>query len=100
MIQNGFRLKFDVGAGAFGHHDAGREDHVAASDCHNLALGPINPFDLQTRLHWMEEELRCTDSELALPEQEAFWNAARVEDVRRVAWMSRRSAPEYCGFLE
>jgi Protein of unknown function/Domain of unknown function (DUF1835) len=80
--------------------DAGREDRVACHCDDNLALGPINPFDLQVRLHWKEEELRCTDSELVLPEQEAFWNAALVKDVRRVAWMSRRSAPEYCGFLE
>jgi hypothetical protein len=78
---------------------AGREDHVTCL-FDNLALGPINPFDLQARLRWKEEELRCTDSELVLPEQEAFWKAALVEDVRRVVWMSRRSAPEYCGFLE
>ena len=79
--------------------DAGREDRVA---CHfdNLALGPIDPPDLQTRLHWMEEELRCTGWEWVHAEEEAFWKAALVEDVRRVAWMSRRSAPEYCGFLE
>jgi hypothetical protein len=29
-----------------------------------------------------------------------FWKAAVVENVRKVAWMSRRSAVEYCGFLE
>jgi len=79
--------------------DAGREDHVA---CHfdNLALGPINPPDPQTRLHWMEEELRYTGWEWVFAEEEAFWKAALVEDVRRVAWISRRSATEYCGFLE
>lgn len=33
--------------------DVGREDHVT---CHfdNLALGPLNPPDPQTRLFWME----------------------------------------------
>jgi len=79
--------------------DAGREDHVA---CHfdNLALGPINPPDPQTRLHWMEEELRYTGWEWVFAKEEAFWKAALVEDVRRVAWISRRSATEYCGFLE
>ena len=79
--------------------DAGREDHVT---CHfdNLALGPINPPDPQTRLHWMEEELRYTGWEWVFAEEEAFWKAALVEDVRRVAWISRRSATEYCGFLE
>jgi len=79
--------------------DAGREDHVI---CHfdNLALGPINPPDPQTRLHWMEEELHYTGWEWVFAEEEAFWKAALVEDVRRVAWISRRSATEYCGFLE
>jgi len=79
--------------------DAGREDHVT---CHfdNLALGPINPPDPQTRLHWMEEELRYTGWEWVSAEEEAFWKAALVEDVRRIAWISRRSATEYCGFLE
>jgi hypothetical protein len=47
----------------------------------------------------MEEELRCTGGEWVHAEEEAFWKAALSEDVRRVAWMSRRSAPEYCGFL-
>jgi hypothetical protein len=31
---------------------------------------------------------------------EALWKAALIEDVRRVAWVSRRSASEYSGFLE
>jgi hypothetical protein len=80
--------------------DAGRKDRVACY-VENLALGPINPPDLQMRQHWMEEELRCKDlSELETAEADAFWKAARAEDVRRVAWMSRRSASEYCGFLE
>jgi hypothetical protein len=80
-------------------HDAGRRDRVV-SNFDNLALGPINPPDLQTRLYWMEEELRCTGWEWVYAEEKAFWNAALAEDVHRVAWMSRRSAPEYCGFLE
>ena len=80
--------------------DAGRKDRVACY-VENLALGPINPPDLQMRQHWMEEELRCKDlSELETAEADAFWKAALAEDVRRVAWVSRRSAPEYCGFLE
>jgi len=48
----------------------------------------------------MEEELRYTGWEWVFAEDEAFWKAALAEDVRRIAWMSRRSAPEYCGFLE
>jgi hypothetical protein len=81
--------------------DAGREDRVA---CYfdNLALGPINPPELQVRQQWMEEELRRKDEESAWApaEADAFWKASLAEDVRRVAWMSRMSSSEYCGFLE
>jgi hypothetical protein len=85
--------------------DAGREDRVAGH-FDNLALGPINPPDLPTRLRWMDEELRTgwewryAETEWGSAEAEAFWPAALAGDVRRVAWLSRRSAPEYCGFLE
>jgi hypothetical protein len=84
--------------------DAGRKDRVAGY-FDNLALGPINPPDPQTRLHWMLEELRTgwerrEEEWWHAKEEEAFWKAALAEDVRRVAWVSRRSAPEYCGFLE
>jgi hypothetical protein len=78
---------------------ASRRDRVV-STFDNLALGPINAPGLQTRLHWMEEELRLTGWECVFAEEEAFWRAALAEDGRRVAWMSRRAASEYCGFLE
>jgi hypothetical protein len=39
-------------------------------------------------------------NEDCFPDDAAFWNEALREDVRKVAWMSRRSAPEYCAFLE
>ena len=80
-------------------YNVGLADRVV-SNFDNLALGPVNPPDLQTRLHWMEEELRFTGWEWVFAKEEAFWKAALVEDIRRVGWMSRRSAPEYCGFLE
>ncbi len=70
--------------------------------CHfdNLALGPIKPLDPKVRLEWIENELGCTDLEEVLPDPESFWSEALRENVRKVVWMSRRSAPEYCGFLE
>ena len=80
-------------------HDARRTDGVV-SNLDNLALGPINPPDPETRILWMEEELRYTGWEWVFAEDEAFWKAALTKDVRRVAWISRRSATEYCGFLE
>jgi hypothetical protein len=49
----------------------------------------------------MKQELRCKDlSELETADADAFWKASLAEDVRRVTWTSRRSAVEYCGFLE
>jgi hypothetical protein len=76
---------------------AGREDRVV---CHhdNLALGPIDPPDHSTRSAWMDREF--SGFEEVLPDSAVFWREALREDVRKVAWMSRRSAPEYCAFLE
>jgi hypothetical protein len=78
--------------------DAGREDLVV---CYfeNLSLGPIDPPDPHVRLEWFEQEFACRD-ECGIPNNEAFWRDALNENVRKVAWLSRRSAPEYCGFLE
>jgi uncharacterized protein DUF3658/uncharacterized protein DUF1835 len=78
---------------------AHRPDRVACQ-FDNLALGPINPPDHRERLAWMEHELRWSGLEDVLPAPEAFWDEALSEDVRKVAWLSRRSAPEYCAFLE
>jgi uncharacterized protein DUF3658 len=79
---------------------AGREDRIA---CHrnNLAIGPIDPPDLRARQVWCDRELPVVEpNEERFPDDEAFWNEALREHVRKVAWMSRRSAPEYCAFLE
>ena len=80
--------------------EAGREDRVV---CHqdNLALGPIDPSGPQLRSAWMDRELPpAYPSEEGFPDDTAFWKEALREDIRKVAWISRRSAPEYCGFLE
>jgi hypothetical protein len=79
---------------------AGREDRVV---CHedNLALGPIDPPEPQARAAWTARELPpAYSSEECFPDETIFWREALRGDVRKVAWMSRRSAPEYCGFLE
>jgi hypothetical protein len=79
-------------------HDAGREDRFT---CYfdNLSLGPINPPDPHVRLKWFEQEFACKDG-CDFPNDEGFWGDALNENVRKVAWLSRRSAPEYAGFLE
>jgi Protein of unknown function/Domain of unknown function (DUF1835) len=79
---------------------AGREDRVV---CHqgNLALGPIDPPEPHVRSAWMDRELPPAETSAeCFPDDSAFWKEALRDDVRKVAWMSRRSAPEYCGFLE
>jgi hypothetical protein len=79
---------------------AGRQDRVV---CHqdNLAWGPINPPDRQVRSAWMDKELPPAEaSEECFPDDNAFWKEALREGNRKVAWISHRSAPEYCGFLE
>ena len=80
-------------------HDTGQMERVV-SHMDNLSLGPINPPDPQTRLKWIEQELGHTGYDYVFAEDEAFWKEALSEDVRKVAWMSRRSEPEYCGLLE
>jgi hypothetical protein len=90
---------------------SGRDDAVV-SLADNLSFGPIDPVDPEARRNWVEKELGfagwpCT------PEQDgdngwrdisikahAFWNESLSQQHRMVAWVSRRSAMEYAGFLE
>lgn len=78
---------------------AGRDEHVVGlSDC--LSFGPINPPDPELRRKWVEEELDCTGWEEVVGEATSFWPEALSINSRRIAWLSRRSAQEYAGFLE
>jgi uncharacterized protein DUF3658/uncharacterized protein DUF1835 len=78
---------------------AGRDDQVVAS-FDDLSFGPINPFNASARAKWVEDELGRTDWSDTAAESERAWNEARFPDNRKVAWLSRRSAMEYAGFLE
>jgi hypothetical protein len=77
----------------------GRDDRVIALP-DDLSFGPINPSDANSRAQWMEAELGYTGWEEIIGGAQAFWTAAVSARNRRVVWMSRRSAPEYAGFLE
>jgi hypothetical protein len=78
---------------------AGRDDRVVSlSDC--LSFGPINPPDPELRGRWVEDELGYTGWEEVVGEALSFWPEALSTDGRRIAWLSRRSAQEYAGFLE
>jgi len=78
---------------------AGRDERVVGlSDC--LSFGPINPPDPELRREWVETELDYAGWENVVSEATSFWSAALATSSRRVAWLSRRSAQEYAGFLE
>jgi hypothetical protein len=79
--------------------DAGRDDQVISS-FDNLSFGPIDPPDLLLRSKWVESELGWTGWNDIAPKTEAFWREALSSSHRKVAWLSRRSAMEYAGFLE
>jgi hypothetical protein len=75
----------------------GRHDRVAALG-DDLSFGPINPPDPDLRAQWVEAELGYDNwGDIG---GETFWIAALSDQSRRIAWMSRRSAQEYAGFLE
>jgi hypothetical protein len=77
----------------------GRSDRVVSLfDC--LCFGPINPPDPELRRAWVERELEYTAWEEVTGEATSFWTDVLSPGHRRVAWLSRRSAQEYAGFLE
>jgi hypothetical protein len=78
---------------------AGRDDHViACSD--DMSFGPINPADSSSRAEWVEQELGQVDWNKAPNSKERLWDETRFPDNRKIAWLTRRSAREYAGFLE
>jgi Protein of unknown function/Domain of unknown function (DUF1835) len=76
-----------------------RDDRVVALD-DDLSFGPINPAEPKARAAWMEQELGYDIDEVFSGQAERFWSEALVPADRRIAWMSRRSARDYAGFLE
>jgi hypothetical protein len=102
MAASTLHIVFNSSAAA-GLHDAlrqaGRDEHVVGlSDC--LSFGPINPPDPELRRKWVETELDYAGWENVVSEATSFWPAALSTSSRRIAWLSRRSAQEYAGFLE
>ena len=78
---------------------AGRDDQVIIF-FDDLSFGPINPPDSSLRAKWVEDELGRTGWDDITAQSERFWRGAPFPDHRMVAWLSRRSAMEYAGFLE
>jgi hypothetical protein len=77
---------------------AGRDDQVVVTD-HGFNVGPIDPSDPEARAKWLESELGLIDRKDA-PRSERSWDESRFPGHRKVAWLTRRSAMEYAGFLD
>jgi hypothetical protein len=90
---------------------SGRDD-VVISLADNLSFGPIDPADPEARRKWVEEELGFTGWP-PTPEHDGhgawkdvatkvrtFWDQSLLPRQRTIAWITRRSAMEYAGFLE
>jgi hypothetical protein len=78
---------------------AGRADQVIAS-VDDLSFGPIDPPDSSLRAKWVENELGQADWRDIAAQSARSWNEALFPDSRKVAWLTRRTATEYAGFLE
>ena len=76
----------------------GRDDPVVAT-CHNMNIGPIDPSDPSSREKWFENELGRIDRKDGA-RSERDWDYARFPGHRKVAWLTRRFAMEYAGFLD
>ena len=102
MIASTLHVVFNSSAAA-GLRDAlrqaGRDESVVGL-FDSLSFGPINPPDPEVRRKWVEEELGYTRWEEVVGEATSFWPESLSIGNRRIAWLSRRSAQEYAGFLE
>lgn len=70
----------------------------------DLGVGPIHPYDSDTRIEYFRS--LCPDDEFVQYAgemktlSETFWQSASVPYEKTVVWFSRRSVMEYSGFLE
>jgi len=78
----------------------GRDDEVLSFN-DDLSFGPINPPVPTACAVWARAELYFPDNALAVlyDGSEGFWHTARSAQ-KHVVWFSRRTACEFCGFLE
>ncbi|BCM19586.1 DUF3658 domain-containing protein [Mesorhizobium sp. J8] len=66
----------------------------------DLSFGPIDPPAIDLRARWMEDVLGFERRPDLEQEADQFWRRATDRDVAAVAWVCRRSAMEFAGFLE
>lgn len=67
----------------------------------DFGLGPIDPPDPADRWAWAKRELGLfPHSRKLFTKKNNAWDAALSPGSRKIAWVARRWAHEYCGFLE
>ena len=91
----------DSGAGSLRQAlaKAGRGDAVVCFQDF-FEFGPINPPDPMARAKWVDEVLGVTGWEGVAAQTEAAMTECAASEVRLIAWVSRRDAHWYSGFLE
>ena len=77
----------------------GRDDRVAVL-ADDLSIGPINPAEPRARVAWAARELGFNSGGTIVRRIENSWSEALAPVSRRIVWTSRRSGPDYTGFLE
>jgi hypothetical protein len=73
------------------------------SGADELSCGPINPPEPRLRIEWFNREFgpgEFVGKEWIQEAADQFWSVALADWKKRVVWFSRRSAMEYCWFLE
>ena len=75
------------------------DDRVIALD-EDLSVGPIDPAEPRPRTQWVKRDLGYDIGAGLLARVEKSWLDALAPAERRIAWLSRRSARDYSGFLE
>jgi hypothetical protein len=78
---------------------AGRNDPVII-EYDDFSFGPIDPSDAASRAEWVANELGETDWNRGPPTPGRELYETQFPDNRKVAWLTRRSAMEYAGFLD
>jgi hypothetical protein len=90
---------FNYSAAASIRHVLVGREAVVARFSDDLSYGPIDPPEPAMRRAWIDDHLGFDNPDIA-DDESSFWAKVLAQDTSRTAWVSRRSAAEYCGFLE
>ncbi len=75
-----------------------QDEVITLTDAPNF--GPVEYSDPAVRERWMEEVLGLGGYDWVIECSVTFWSRVLTDTRPKVLWTSRRSAMEYCGFLE